>query len=292
MTSMPTEPEATLYNTQVESDTASHDTPTPIQHILADQTAMQHIVTKAEQPLHTAATLIEQILSNIDPRIRAQEGKTLNFCLQELLSGIDALSRVARRTFNEERFASQSPSSFIWKLEQRRTAWTYLRDMKYVLERLELHCQLLNDASRASLAVLDTSPPEDVETVQAIPTEPDISFVIHLYCEQFQDALTPVLDSWLQCLSEPYTFSCRFAYLLSSASTLTLLDKALSTLIKSASSLYRDTLPALSIAEQDEVAAHFLDLMQKVDQILQQSDAMIEPLHTLIKQFAPGDNML
>jgi len=251
-----------------------------------------HLTPHKSEPAQATAdipALIAQLCGGIDLHTHTNDRDILCFCLHHLFLGIEALSRILCRSFNEEISSAETQSASIWRLEQHRATWTYLREVKQALERIEPLGQLLNDASYAILISLAT--PTASVPLQTIPTIPDTSFAIHLYCEQFLMALTPALNGWLQCLAQPATFRYRFAHLFSATPMLLQIDNGFSSLLKCACSLFRDTLPALSTAQQDEITALLLDLMQKVDLILQQIDIIMVPLHTLSKQFALGAEM-
>jgi len=233
--------------------------------------------------------LIEQICSGIEPPIHTHDRDILCFCLHHLFLSIEMLSQAIRRNFSEEFSSLEAQSAPTWQMKQQRAAWIYLREIKQALERVEPLCQLLNDACYAMLTSLTTT--AATVPLQTIPTVPDTSFTIHLYCEQFLSALTPALNGWLQCLAQPHMFRYRFAHLFSTTPMLLQIDNAFSNLLKCASSLFRDTLPTLSTTQHSEQTALLLDLMQKVDLILQQIDMIMIPLHTLSKQFALGAEM-
>ncbi len=233
--------------------------------------------------------LIEQLCSGIELPIHTHDRDILCFCLHHLFLSIEMLSQAVRRNFSEEFSSAEAQSASIWQMKQQRATWTYLWEVKQALERVEPLCQLLNDACSAMLISLAT--PAATVPLQTIPAVPDTSFTIHLYCEQFLDALTPALNGWLQCLTQPHTFRYRFAHLFSATPMLLQIDNAFSNLLKCASSLFRDTLPTLSTTQLNEQIAILLDLMQKIDLILQQIDMIMIPLHTLSKQFALGAEM-
>jgi hypothetical protein len=251
-----------------------------------------HLTPRKSEPAQEASdipALITQLCGGIDLHTHTNDRDILCFCLHHLFLSIEALSRMLCRSFSEEISSAEPLSDSIWQMKQHRATWTYLREVKQALERVEPLCQLLNDASYAVLISLAT--PTASVPLQTIPTIPDTSFTIHLYCEQFLSALTPSLNGWLQCLTQPATFRYRFAHLFSATPTLLQIDNAFSSLLKCACSLFRDALPALSTAQQEEITALLLDLMQKVDLILQQIDMIMVPLHTLSKQFALGAEM-
>jgi hypothetical protein len=251
-----------------------------------------HLAPHKPEPVQTAVdipALIEQLCDSIDLHIHTNDRDSLCFCLHHLFLSIETLSHTLCRSFSEDVSSAKAQSASIWQVKQQRATWTYLREVKQALERVEPLCQLLNDTSYAILISLATS--IVAVPLQTIPTVPDTSFATHLYCEQFLNALAPALNNWLQCLAQPATFRYRFAHLFSVTPMLLRIDNAFSSLLKCASSLFRDTLPALSTAQQDELTALLLDLMQKVDLILQQIDVIMVPLHTLSKQFALGAEM-
>jgi hypothetical protein len=263
--------------------------------LLDTQTAMQHVESETAQ-LEDVIALMKQICGGLAPHTYTPDRDILCVCLHHLFLSIDTLFQVACQTSSEQVFTVESQSASMWQLKQQCTTWMYLREIKQALERVEPLCQLLNNASMAILISLglpdDDDSPEGTELLETIPGTPDTSFAMHLYCEQFHDALTSVLDIWQQSLAQQFTFRYRFAHLLSATPQMTQLDSALSSLFDNAKSLFRDSLPALSIADNlDEIAALFLDVMQQVDQILLQIDLMMAPLHVLIKQFALGAEM-
>jgi hypothetical protein len=277
-----------MTHTQMEPDA----TPCADMHEDQNCTDTLHLTPHKSEPAQPGieiAALIEQLCNGIDLHIPTNDRDSLCFCLHHLFLSIETLSRTLCRSFSEDVSSAKAQSASIWQMKQQRATWTYLREVKQALERVEPLCQLLNDASYAiliSLATTIVSVP-----LQTIPTVPDTSFATHLHCEQFLNALTPALNNWLQCLEQPATFRYRFAHLFSVTPTLLQIDNAFSSLLKCACSLFRDTLPALSTAQWDEQTALFLDLMQKVDLILQQIDVIMVPLHTLSKQFALGAEM-
>ncbi len=274
MTHTHTNPDAT----QRETQTAQHD----LQEVNTCTATLQIAKKKTESEQLTTpvdiAALIVQLCSSIDPRTRANDRDILCFCLHHLFLSIDTLSR-------------ESPPAQTRGLVQQHAIWTHLREIKQVLERIEPLCQLLNDASSTMLSSLDT------QASSSSPTPPEESSTIQLPYEQFRDALTPVLDTWRQCLSQQHTFHHCFAHLLSAipatstTPTLAHIDNAFFILLKSACSLFSDTLPAFSTTRHEATAVLFLDLMQKIDQILLQVDVMMAPLQTLIKHHAQGTEM-
>jgi hypothetical protein len=270
--------------TQRETQTAQHD----LQEANTCTTTLQIAKKKTESEQFTTpvdiAALIAQLCSSIDPRTRADDRDILCFCLHHLFLSIDTLSRVTYCVFTEQVSSTdESPPARMRNLVQQHAIWTRLREIKHILERIEPLCQLLNDASSAMLSSLDT------QAISPSPTPPEESSTIQLPYEQFRDALTPVLDTWRQCLSQQHTFHHCFAHLLSATPTtsttptLACMDSAFFILLKSARSLFSDTLPAFSTTRHEATAALFLDLMQKIDQILLQVDVMMTPLQTLIK---------
>jgi hypothetical protein len=277
-----------MAHTQMEPDA----TPCADIHEEQNSTDTLHLAPHQSETVQATAdipTLIKHLCGGIDLHIHTNDTDILCFCLHHLFLSMETLSHTLCRSFSEDVSSTEPQSASIWQMKQQRATWTYLREIKQALERVEPLCQLLNDASYAILLSLATSAPS--VPLQTIPAVPDTSFAIHLYCEQFLNALAPALNNWLQCLAQPATFRYRFAHLFSATSTLLQIDNAFSSLLKCACSLFRDTLPALSTAEQDELTALFLDLMQKVDLILQQIDVIMVPLHTLSKQFALGAEM-
>jgi hypothetical protein len=277
-----------MTHTHMEPDA----TPCADMHEEQNGTDTLHLAPHKSEPVQAAVNipaLIEQLCNGIDLHIHTNDRDILCFCLHHLFLGIETLSRTLCRSFSNDVSSAEAQPASIWQMKQQRATWTYLREVKQALERLEPLCQLLNDASYAillSLATSATSVP-----LQTIPTVPDTSFTTHLCCEQFLNTLAPTLNSWAQCLAQPATFRYRFAHLFSVTPILIQIDDAFSRLLKCACSLFRYTLPALSTAQQDELTALFLDLMQKVDLILQQIDVIMVPLHTLSKQFALGAEM-
>jgi hypothetical protein len=292
-----TNPNATRLGTQ----TAPHN----LQEDNTDTTTLQIATKKAEaasltQPVDLAA-LITRLCNSIDPLMHSDDRAILCFCLHHLLIGIDTLSRTTYGLFTEQTSsAAESPPNTMQNLMQRRATWTRLRDIKRILERIEPLCQLLNDASSSMLSLLsslDTQAISPSPTTPALPEDASTASTIQPLAEQFQDALIPVLDTWQHCLSEQYTFQRCFAHLLSAtdatsttstAPALPRIDSAFSLLLKSACSLFSDTLPALNTTRQEATATLLFDLMQKVDQILLQIDVIMTPLHTLIKYYALG----
>ncbi len=254
MTHTHTNPDAT----QRETQTAQHDlqevnTCTATLQIAKKKTGSEQLTTPVD-----IAALIVQLCSSIDPRTRANDRDILCFCLHHLFLSIDTLSRVTYCVFTEQVSSSdESPPAQTRGLVQQHAIWTHLREIKQVLERIEPLCQLLNDASSTMLSSLDT---------QASSPSP-----------------TPFHHCFAHLLSAiPAT---------STTPTLAHIDNAFFILLKSACSLFSDTLPAFSTTRHEATAVLFLDLMQKIDQILLQVDVMMAPLQTLIKHHAQGTEM-
>jgi hypothetical protein len=64
-------------------------------------------------------------------------------------------------------------------------------------------------------------------------------------------------------------------------------------MLDSAGAIFGDILPsfqALAAGDDDAVATLLFDLMHQADQLLAQYDAVLEPLHALIEQFALKSN--
>ena len=270
--------------TQRETQTAQHDfqdakTCTATLQIAKKKTESEQLTTPVD-----IAAMIRQLGSSIDPRTRAEDRDILCFCLHHLFLSIDTLSSVTYCIFTEQvSSADESLPAQTRDLVQQHAIWTRLREIKHLLERIEPLCQLLNDASSAMLSSLDT------QAISPSSTPPEESSTIQLSYEQLRDALTPVVDTWRQCLSQQHTFHHCFAHLLaatpttSTTPTLARIDSAFLILLKSACSLFSETLPAFSTTRHEATAALFLDLMQKIDQILLQVDVMMAPLQILIK---------
>jgi hypothetical protein len=294
MTFSHTHSDATQLDTQTAQPNHQEETPC---------TTTLPIVRKREtQPTMPTdiAALITQICHSIDPRIQTNDRDILCFCLHHLFLSIDNLSHITYSTLNEQVLSvdASSPAP-VQDLRRHHSIWTRLQAIKQVLERMKSLCQLLNDASRSMLSSLDTRTISLSPSTPGSPEEAAPASAIQPSAEQFQDALTPVLDTWRQCLTRQpqHTFHHHFAHLLatsaaiSTAPTLARIDNAFSLLFKSACLLFSDTLPTLNTAGQEAAAALLLDLMQKVDQMVQQIDVIIASLHTLIKLHALATGM-
>jgi hypothetical protein len=275
--------------TQLDTQTAQHNTQGEI-----CTTTLQIVRKQVAQPTISVdiAALITQSCKSIDPRTHANDRDILSFCLHHLFLSTDTLSHITYSIFIDQLSpADEPPPATARNLRQRHSTWTRLRAIKYVLERMESLCQLLNDASRSMLSSLDTETIALSPTTPAVLEEASSATTIQSPSEQLQDALTPILNSWQQRLSEQrhHTFHHCFAHLLSTTSTIPTLaqiDSAFSTLLKSACLLFSDTLPTLNTARREATAIQLLDLMQKIDQMVLQIDVMMTSLHTLIKLHA------
>jgi hypothetical protein len=237
-----------------------------------------------------------QMIAYFGDRAYSEDMHALSFSLQHLYGSMDYLYRfVLPELLKTPRAAAGAETSPLDELVGRYTIWTKLRAIRQTFSRVEQLGTLLNDAAAAILDALDltgeaqNSLEKPVRKDHPAPAEPEWLRVLNQ--ERWDLAftkLTACLCSWQKEYSQLPLIASYFEPGHPSLPALASLDDVFAALLDSAGSIFGEILPefhALS-AGDDEIAATLLyDAMQQVDQLLQQFDLALEPLHALIEYF-------
>ncbi len=246
------------------------------------------------------ALILGQVGSYFQQRTYADDIDVLSFSLYHLFCRVDYLYRTVLPDLLSVSSAPIAEESRFEDLLRHQHIWTKLRTIKYTLNRLEPLCNLLGDATECMLDVLDMTGGET--PAQKNPLSPPLSEEneqewMHTLSQERQDgALTAVMESlaeWQENYNDLTLMVDHFSHLIIAVPELVQLDEAFTVVLDSAGAIFGDILPsfqALSTGDDDAVATLLFDLMHQADQLLAQYDAVLEPLHALIEQFALKSN--
>ncbi len=235
--------------------------------------------------------ILGQIATYFQHRTYADDIDVLSFSLRHLFCRIDYLYRTVLPDLLSVSSAPIAEESRFEDLLRHQHIWTKLRTIKYTLNRMEPLCNLLGDATECMLDVLDM-------TGGATPAseENEQEWMHTLSHERLEQALTAVMESladWQESYNDLTLLVDHFSHLAPAIPELIQLDEAFTIVLDSAGAIFGDILPsfqALATGDDDAVATLLFDLMHQADQLLAQYDAVLEPLHALIEQFALKSN--
>ena len=254
------------------------------------------LATRKAQPIEIEGlnVLLEPLNVYFSQHIAHEEWQRFNFCLRQLLSSIDTLYLVLLPVLTGCTIPLVEHVPGSEHLRQRQQIWVSLRTITRLLEQTEPLCQLLNALTYGMLEALDDhtnlqsseeqSAGGNKETRQLPPFQQEA-------WEQGYSALQERLDSWQQQQDTFRISTPQLADLAVDIPDLAHINSAFDLLLDQACSLFGEILPDfrfVTIDSNEGVAILLLDMMQKVDALLWQLDMLLEPLHSLMKAYAPG----
>ena len=244
--------------------------------------------------------ILGQVGTYFQNRTYADDIDVLSFSLYHLFCRVDYLYRTVLPDLLSVSSAPIAEESRFEDLLRHQHIWTKLRTIKYTLNRLEPLCNLLGDATECMLDVLDmtggTTPVQKKTMSTPSSEESEQEWMHTLSHERLEQALTAVMESlavWQESYNDLPLLVDHFSHLSPAVPELILVDEAFTIVLDSAGAIFGDILPsfqALSAGDDDAVATLLFDLMHQADQLLAQYDAVLEPLHALIEQFALKSN--
>lgn len=230
----------------------------------------------------------------------------LGFTLHHLFYSIDALYQIVLPELAESLNQAQASQTELDTLLCQHRIWLRLREMQHLLERIEPLCHLLNGATTSILDALDihssarqqrelaTHPGDKQQQDEDQPYEQYLHVIEQEQWEQTIAMLTGSLHEWQNYHDQRFSFTIRFAELITTIPALAQTDSALDLLLESAGAIFGDILlnfQAIAPGDDESIATLLLDLMQKADQLLLDVDILLEPMHALIKHHVPGPEM-
>ncbi len=244
--------------------------------------------------------ILGQVGTYFQNRAYADDIDVLSFSLYHLFCRIDYLYRTLLPDLLSVSSAPIAEESRFEDLLRHQHIWTKLRTIKYTLNRLEPLCNLLGDATECMLDVLDmtggATAAHKKSTSTALSEENEQEWMHTLSHERLEQALTAemvCLADWQESYNDLTLLVDHFSHLVPAIPALIQLDEAFTIVLDSVGAIFGDILPsfqALSAGDDDAVATLLFDLMHQADQLLAQYDAVLEPLHSLIEQFALKSN--
>jgi hypothetical protein len=213
----------------------------------------------------------------------------LSFSLWHIISCLDALYFAI--LLDPDKYRANLP--FGEYLTHQRLTWARLQEIRRILERLEPLCQLLNGTATCLLNTLDT--PTDIIPFSTRPADQDEEPALassHFSQEEREQAILDLcarVSTWREHQLQQCPFSSRFTALTISSEISGRIDTAFDLLLESAQNIFGDILvdfQAVSTGDDEAVATLLLDLIQKADQVMLQIETLLEPLHSMIKQYA------
>lgn len=245
---------------------------------------MTHIVppTRAAEPEYAQSLmytwlqpLLEHIASYLGERVTRDELDLLSMSLYHLYRSIDKLyattlpALVAALVMHENK-------------QKQYAIWIQLRQSKKALERIEILCHLLSGTLTSVLNVLD------ITTERQESKRFTLSATLGARAVAFAQ-LQHQLEEWRHRFVEQQPLLLLITEHMPSSAKTEVIERGWGIVLLSAVAIFGDILPDIQgISEGDDEAAAmlFLDLAQQTDQILLQSEAMLEPFPLLIKQHA------
>lgn len=230
----------------------------------------------------------------------------LGFTLHHLFYSIDALYQIVLPELAESLTQAQASQTELDTLLYQHRIWTHLREIQRLLERIEPLCHLLNGATTSILNALDihSSARQQREPVarqddarQQDEDQPYEQYLRVIEQEQWKQTITLLTESlhqWQNYHDQRFSFTIRFAELITAIPALAQTDSALDLLLESAGAIFGDILlnfQAIAPGDDESISTLLLDLMQKADQLLLDVDILLEPMHALIKHHVPGPEM-
>ena len=228
--------------------------------------------------------LLEHITAYLGERITHDDLDLLSTSLYHLYSSIDKLyctilpELASALAFNQE------------EKQHDYAVWVQLRHSKRMLERIEIVCHLLSGVLTSVLHALDT-----VDSTREKRERKRFSLSATLGARAVAFAqLQHQLEEWQRCFVEYQPLLLQHSEQILSSSKREIIDKGWGIVLLSAVAIFGDILPDIQgIGEGDDeaTATLLLDLAQQTDQILLQTEAMLEPFPLLIKYSAYPQEM-
>jgi hypothetical protein len=241
--------------------------------------------------------VLVRLNSYCNGQVSADDLGVFDFSLHHLFYSISALYREVLPDLTVAGQPVPESQDGIDDLLRLHRIWTRLQMVKHLLGKIEPLCHLLNNTITCILDALD-APQGDYYLHSAPPEIPTQSYQEYLrYLEDQEEwertvtLLGEHVNDWQRCYEQRLFFTTCFAHLSTSIPSLPQADSAFASLLDAASAIFSDILldfHAVSAGDAIAVATVLLDLMQKIDQILIQIDALSEPLHALLKEHLVG----
>lgn len=244
------------------------------------------------------AIMLECVSGYFRERADANDVEALEFSLRHLFGCAGDLFRLPLPTILESETAPDHERTFGETLLQRQHLWTHLRSIKFAVSRIEPLCRLLNNAAERLLDALDnTTMGEETANDDTIPRPafPNGEQAWQPRDQaQWEEAFAVIMAAlrlWHERYSALPPFTGQFAHLSPALADLPRIDEMFSILLDCTGAIFGDIIPGfqgISANDDEAVCVLLLDLMQQSDQLLEQFDAAITPLHMLIEQYTPG----
>jgi hypothetical protein len=236
------------------------------------------------EPIDVEEYLVQLLMlfqATFHKRVSQDHLDSLCFNLQRLFISMDTLYLVL---LPDLAIHTQQNSGDL--LSRRYQIWTYLLEIKSLIEQLEPCGQLINTQISRILDQLDQSSQAlDVQEARAIPQE---------QWEQSLTIVTERLNDWQQCHNRCPSCDVQFSEFQVLISSISQMDTALDLLLDYTCAIFGDILADFRLVRSNDtegVALLLLDLMQKIDLLLWQIDELFDPLYPLLKQHAIGAHM-
>lgn len=254
---------------------------------------------EADESLQAGVTglsvILGQMLTCLRNRAYADDLDVLNFSLHHLFCRVDYLYRSVLPDLLAVSPAPISEEARFEDLLRHQHIWTKLRTIKHTLNRLEPLVHLLSDAAECVLDMLDMTGGEELTRKQSDRSNAQ-DWLDTLSQEHSDQALTSLMESlasWQENYNDLTLFVDHFSLFATTIPTLIQIDEAFTIILDCAGAIFGDILPgfqAISEGDDDAIATLLFDLIHQSDQLLAQCDSVLEPLHTLIEQFALKSN--
>lgn len=244
------------------------------------------------------SVIIGQMIAYLGERAHPEDLHVLSFCLQQLYGRMDYLYRFALpELMKPPPLTPGAEPPPLDDLLRRHDIWTKLRSIKATLNRMELLCNLLNDAATSILDALDLAGEAQIfleeKPLLQSQTAADEQEWLHVLNQERRDLaltnLTACLCLWQEEYSQNPLLADCIGQVHPAVPSLAPLDDVFATLLDSAGSIFGEVLPhfhALSPGDDEIAVTLFFDLMQQVDELLRQFDLALEPLHALTGYFS------
>lgn len=251
------------------SDMTHIASPAPIQ----EQELPQSFIYSWLQPL------LEQITSYLGQRITQDDLDLLSMSLYHLYRSIDRLYCITLPELAA--FLAMSSEN----KEHHYLIWLRLRQIKRTLERIEIVCHLLSGTLTSILGALDSL---DMVRGKKEGKRFALSSTLGSRAAAFEQ-LQHRLEEWQSYFVEHQTLLLDLTKQLPTTAKGDNIDRGWGIVLLSAMAVYGDILPdvqGIGDADDEATATLILDLAQQTDQILLQTEAMLEPFPQLIKHYA------
>ena len=247
------------------------------------------------------AVILGQLVAYFTDRADVDDMDVLSFSLHHIFCRADFLYRKALPALQgcTEQNLTNDPRT-------RQRIWSELQRINRTLDRMEPLCHLLSDSTECILDAFDRScingmiDAEEGTSAKRHSSSADKSsdaadeqsWLSILDVERWGQALAALMESledWQQSYQAFVPFTAQFARLMPVLPTLAQLDGAFAAMLACSGAIFGNILPgfrAITVGDEETIAALLFDLMQQSDQLLVQFDMTLEPMNELIKQFA------